>query len=559
MPGFHSDVLVPAERISSPSSAPPVFLSLYMPENHLPKTRQSRCWTVLTLVLLLALLPGSAWTQSTPSQPASAIQTLSSASPSTPRSQNPPDVTEVPGAGVSVQNQQQGTAPPQESQQPQPETRITKAQAKELFRSVDVILRFASKDTGLPIESEVKRHLITRESMEKYVDKRMRDDKDTQRLEQSRLVLEKFGLLPPGYDLHGEFLRLLAEQVAAYYDPKTKSVNLLDWVPPDTQKPVLAHELTHALQDQRIGLDKWERAGAKDDRPLPDPQEYVVEEAQAARECVAEGQAMVVLLDYTLAPLGKDVVSAPEIFDAMRAGMSDNKDSPVFAAAPMFLRESLMMPYTWGTDFVRTVLTNKGKDAAYGGLLENPPVDTRQIMQPETYLMNQAVAPLSIPDLDKLVAPAYDRFDFGGMGEFDIYLLAKQYGGDDAPKAHYPHWRGGYYFAAHAKDAPKDQIAMLYFSRWDSSESAVAFAKLYGDYVPKRYKNVKWQTTCAAVQTAQGCQKSEATTEQGQVVLESQGNDLLILEGFDKRLSERARDVLLGGMSLPAPVTRSGK
>ena len=100
-------------------------------------------------------------------------------------------------------------------------------------------------------------------------------------------------------------------------------------------------------------------------------------------------------------------------------------------------------------------------------------------------------APLTIPDLDKLIAPDYERFDFGGMGEFDVYLLAKQYGGDDAPKNYYPHWRGGYYFAAHAKAAPKDQIAMLYFSRWDSPESARAFAKLYGDYVPKRYKKVE--------------------------------------------------------------------
>ena len=97
--------------------------------------------------------------------------------------------------------------------------------------------------------------------MEKYVNKRMKDDKDEKRLEQSRLVLQKFGLLPAGYDLHGEFLRLMAEQVAAYYDPKTQSVNLLDWVQPDTQKPILAHELTHALQDQKIGMEKWELAG----------------------------------------------------------------------------------------------------------------------------------------------------------------------------------------------------------------------------------------------------------------------------------------------------------
>ena len=351
---------------------------------------------------------------------------------------------------------------------------------------MDEILAFASHDTGLPIEHKVKRHLITRESVEKYVDKRMKDDKDAQRLEQSRLVLEKFGLLPRGYDLHSEFLRLLGEQVAAYYDPKSKSVNLLDWVQPDIQKPVLAHELTHALQDQKIDLEKWELAGAKDDAPEPDQQEQIVEEAQAARQCVTEGQAMVVLLDYSLVPTGKDILTAPEIVDAMHASMADNKDSPVFAAAPMFLRESLLMPYTFGLEFVRTVLAKKGKDAAFPGMLESPPIDTRQIMQPETYLLKQAVAPLVIPDLDKLVGPDYQRFDFGGMGEFDIYLLAKQYG--EAPPNYYPHWRGGYYFAAHAKSAPKDQVAMLYFSHWDSPGAARDFAKLYADYLPKRYK-----------------------------------------------------------------------
>src|SRR5208282_5450609 len=280
-----------------------------MPENCSLKIGNHRHSPVLVLLLLVVLLSGFAYGQSAPPQPAGVSAPQAPDEPATPAQPGNPQApsasgtTQVPGAGVSVQDQQQGTSSPEASQQSPPETRITKAQAKELFRSVDVILSFASRDTGLPIQSQVKRHLITRESMEKYVDKRMRDDKDTQRLEQSRLVLEKFGLLPPGYDLHGEFLRLLGEQVAAYYDPRTKSVNLLDWVPPETQKPVLAHELTHALQDQKIGLEKWERAGAKDDKPLPDQQEYVVEEEQAARQCVAEGQAMVVLFDYTLAPM----------------------------------------------------------------------------------------------------------------------------------------------------------------------------------------------------------------------------------------------------------------
>src|ERR1035437_5668114 len=371
-----------------------------MPENRLPRSKSSQLLTKpIFAIFLVLLLFGLSWAQSTPGQPQSnppapaPNQAATPSQPAAPQSTshppNPSDATQVPVAGVAVKNQQQGSAPPPSAEQPQTQTRITKAQAKELFRSVDEILDFASHDTGLPNKHKVKRNLLTRESVERYVDNRMKDDKDAQRLEQSRLVLEKFGLLPPGYDLHSEFLRLLGEQVAAYYDPKSKSVNLLDWVQPDIQKPVLAHELTHALQDQKIDLEKWELAGGKEDGPQPDQLEQVVEEAQAARQCVTEGQAMVVLLDYTLAPAGKDILTAPEIVDVMRACMADNKDSPVFAAAPMFLRESLLMPYTFGLEFVRTVLAAKGRDATYSGMLENPPIDTRQIMQPETYLLKQ--------------------------------------------------------------------------------------------------------------------------------------------------------------------------
>jgi hypothetical protein len=541
-----------------------------MPKNRLPRAKSFQLLTSpFSAIFLVLLLIGLSWAQATPSQPQSnppAQSPNQAATPSQPaapqthaQTPNPPGATQVPGAGVAVQNQQQGSTPSPSAEQPEPQTRITKAQAKELFRSVDEILDFASHDTGLPIQHKVKRNLITRESVERYVDKRMKDDKDAQRLEQSRLVLEKFGLLPPGYDLHSEFLRLLGEQAAAYYDSKSKSVNLLDWVQPDIQKPVLAHELTHALQDQKINLEKWELAGAKDQGPQPDQQEQVAEEAQAARQCVTEGQAMVVLVDYTLAPIGKDILTAPEVVDVMRGSMADNKDSPVFAAAPMFLRESLLMPYTFGLEFVRAVLAAKGKDAAYPGMLENPPIDTRQIMQPETYLRKQNVPPLAIPDLDKLVAPDYERFDFGGMGEFDIYLLAKQYGG--APPNYYPHWRGGYYFAARAKSTPKEQIAMLYFSRWDSPEAARDFAKLYADYLPKRYKKaVLLQPASASETTATSAQPAITfDTNEGKVTLEIQGNDLLILEGYDDKVAETARQVLLHGMSLPQPAGKSSK
>ena len=490
----------------------------------------------LAIALACLIITTGLWCQTPPAQSQSNSQSPNNST------------TSVPGAGVSVQNQQS-------EEQSEPATHISKEQAKELFHSVDEILDFVSQDTGLPVEHKIKRNLITRQEVEKYVENRMKDDKDEKRLEQSRLVLQKFGLLPPNYDLHGEFVRLMGEQVAAYYDPKSKSVNLLDWVALDVQKPVLAHELTHALQDQKVGVEKWELAGAKDDAtPLPDQQEYAVEEEQAARQCVTEGQGMAVMFDYSLAPLGKNLVTAPEVVAAMRAAMADSKDSPIFSAAPMFLKESLLMPYTFGLEFVRTVMVNKGKEGAFAGILENPPSDTRQIMQPETYLMHQVVPQLTIPDLNRMVAPNYDRFDFGGMGEFDIYLLAKQYGAEDTPN-YYRHWRGGYYFAASQKGAPKDQIAMLFFTRWDSPQAASDFAKLYAGYLPKRYKNAKWSTNCPAASAgtqSQNCNVRSGSTNEGPFVIEQHDNDLLIMEGYDQNVIAKARDVLLYNMSLPA-------
>src|SRR6185312_16999317 len=134
------------------------------------------------------------------------------------------------------------------------EHRVTPQEARELFHSIDEILKFSSDDTGLAIKRKVKRKLISRDEVVTYLTKHMSEDEDAQRLRRSELVLKKFGLLPREFDLQKFLVVLLKEQVAGYYDPKTKTVNLLDWLGADQQKPVLAHELTHALQDQSFNL-----------------------------------------------------------------------------------------------------------------------------------------------------------------------------------------------------------------------------------------------------------------------------------------------------------------
>ena len=141
---------------------------------------------------------------------------------------------------------------------PQKDTKITPEQTKELFRSLNQILSFASDDTKLPIQHEVKRRLITREQVEKYILDKFKEDKDAKRMQSEEIVLKKFGLLDRDFQLQPFLVSLLKEQIAGYYDNKTKTVNLLDWVAPEEQQPVIAHALTHALQDQHNDLDTLE-------------------------------------------------------------------------------------------------------------------------------------------------------------------------------------------------------------------------------------------------------------------------------------------------------------
>src|SRR5947209_6938145 len=248
--------------------------------------------------------------------------------------------------------------------QAKPQAKITPEQAEQLFRDVDTILDFASKDTSFPIKHEVKRRLVGREEVVSYLKKNMAEDKDVQRLRRTELVLKKFGLLPKTFDLQTFLVALLEEQVAGYYDAKTKTVNLLDWVLPYLQRPVLAHELTHALQDQSFGLDKWLTRDAEDLDSKKDltPDDITKDEDSEASEAIVEGQAMVVLIDYMLAPTHRTVADSPEVVQVMNEGMAaGTADSVEYKNAPIFMKEALTFPYRYGVEFEAEVLRAQGQ------------------------------------------------------------------------------------------------------------------------------------------------------------------------------------------------------
>ena len=430
-----------------------------------------------------------------------------------------------------------------------PQKPIPPAEANELFKSVDEILKFASQETRLPIKEEVKRRLVDRKEVEAFIQENMKEDKDTQRLERSEIVLKKFGLLPRDFDLKTFLVAMLKEQIAGYYDPKTKTVNLLSWVDADSQRPVLAHELTHALQDQSFGLEKWMRAGEDAAHSGdPTPADISTDEAQAARQAVVEGQAMVALIDYTLAPTGRTMLDSPMIVEALKQGMLVGPDeSPAFQHAPVFLKETLTFPYRYGLDFAAALLHAGGKDLAFAAAFKNPPKSTREIMEPQAYLSHEQLEPMRLLDFDKDFA-AYDRFDIGAIGEFDVAVLVEQYAGGDASKRLYPHWRGGYYFAGRPKGDKTAPLGLLYVSRWASPEKAAEFAAVYAKSLAERYQRPRALGGDGTVaddappvdswRTLRG--RHAWLTEQGVVLIDVRGDSILISESLDEETTRRA-------------------
>lgn len=475
--------------------------------------------------------------------------------------QNPPSSEKQRTVSPEAKPQPNASAaeakPDQKSAGAKPENKITPQQAEQLFRDVDTILQFASNDTSLPTKRGVKRRLIDRDEVVAYLKKSMAEDKDVQRLRRTELVLKKFGLLPKDFDLQTFLVSLLEEQVAGYYDAKTKTVNLLDWVVPELQRPVLAHELTHALQDQSFDLDKWLKRGNVDLDAKKNliPADFTKDEDSEARQAVVEGQAMVVLLDYMLAPMHRTVADSPEVVDTLSADMATGgADSVQYRNAPIFLKESLTFPYRYGLQFEAELVRTKGKEGAFAATFQNPPHTSREIMEPQTYISGEHLAPLPLPDFKKIFK-GYDRFDIGAIGEFDVFVLAEQYAGESDARRISPNWRGGYYYSVRPKGNSTAALGLVFVSRWANPKAAAQFAAIYARGIQQRFKNVQAPAGSelpADLKTLQSLTGDHTwTTEDGAIVLDVKGNTVLVAESLDAKITDQFRNAVLTGDAKP--------
>ena len=439
------------------------------------------------------------------------------------------------------------------------ERKITPEEAKQLFALVDELIKFSSDETGLPVRSKVKREITSRAAVESYLQQKFAEDEGAKRMQSSEIVLKKFGLLDRDFNLKPFLLALLKEQIAAYYDSKTKTVSMLDWVSIEDQKPVLAHELTHALQDQHSDLEKW-----NDQTPSQvsldaagDTDHLARDEMDTAREAVVEGQATAVMMDYILKPMGKSLLKDPEILDTIKQQMANSEDSPILARAPLLLSESLLFPYREGLSFEQDLWMDKGQAAAFTGAMDHPPTSSWEILNPREYEKRHVPAVPLLPNIHPLVDKLFKPYDIGQVGQLDLQILAELLGGDSAAANLTPAWDGGLYWAGQRRSAKTaaelastNSIALLYLSAWKNAASAQVFAKLYAENLGHKYFGLKpFAVTDSdrSTEDRSGDDEQIYSTSEGPVLIVTRGKLVFVAESFDLGLARKLAALLLDG------------
>jgi hypothetical protein len=287
-----------------------------------------------------------------------------------------------------------------------------------------------------------------------------------------------FGLVPPNFDLKKSTVDLLTEQAAAFYDYDDKKLFMLEDSSTEAEVTTLAHELSHALADQHFDLEKFMDDSSQDD------------DENLARTAVVEGEASWLMIAYNLKLSGQPIEPSREMlksFADSSEGSSD--DYPVLKRSPLYVRESLLFPYSEGTSFFEAVYRKEGKKS-FAAVFEDPPFDSAQIMHPDRYFSHEKATK---PDLPK--APSLSNeseISEGSVGEFDHRVLLQQYLGVKEANALAPHLRGGDFKIVGTGKGHRP--VLLYASEWDSALNAEEFFLDYQKILGSKWKHCEVTT-----------------------------------------------------------------
>ena len=410
---------------------------------------------------------------------------------------------------ATARAQQAATAPPVTVQ--------PKADKTEFAATADEVLQEVSEITGLRQLTPLKKTLRSREEIRAYVIREMDDEKNPKERYAEARSAEAFGLIPKGFDLENFMVDLLTEQIAGLYDPKAGEFYIADWIPVDDQRMVMAHELTHALQDQHFKIEAWVKAARPND------------DAELAREAVLEGSAMAAMIDYLLKDSGQKIEDFPAIDPSALAG--DLSKTPKMEQAPPFLKDALIFPYFGGLTFSAAILKPSGW-SGLSAVFAKPPLSTQQIMHPALYRTGKTPTVVKIPSLGPVLGPDWEKLDENTMGEFGWKEIVKQFIGEEKAQPVAAAWDGDRYVLYEQKHTKKSVLVARL--ELDSEEHASRFFSEYSAALKKKYPGQTNPLRLPSFLTFE--------TTDGGVFLRCLGVECITVEGASRRVFDGITD-----------------
>jgi hypothetical protein len=204
-----------------------------------------------------------------------------------------------------------------------------------------------------------------------YVERRLEATETPEDIQAWQDTCVMLGLIPPDMDLMEVTLKVMEGQVGGFYDPGTDTFYLMQEYAGGVAKIIIAHELTHALDDQWYDIDgTLESLGGNSD-------------AELAYQAVVEGSGVSAMNRWTMAHISE--LNLADIA-AAQAGSQEAMEH-----VPPVIWKPLLAVYLRGEAFLRrtssvmnmTMATAKPADVAR--VFREVPRSMEQILHPKKY------------------------------------------------------------------------------------------------------------------------------------------------------------------------------
>jgi hypothetical protein len=268
------------------------------------------------------------------------------------------------------------------------------------------------------------------------------------------------GVIPAGVNLRKAVEDFNSSQVIGFYDDMARRLVIIGHATLNPyERFVLAHELTHALQDQNFNLGRLDQL----DRTCQD-------ERVEAFLSLSEGDAVETSVEWA-----QQILTPAEI---TLFNKEASNFTPAPASVPPFVQNLLTWPYDPGRSFVQALQT-KGGEQAVDQAFRDPPTSTEQILHPDKYLSDRPVV-VNVPNFAPRLGSGWKDLEFEDVGEAWFRLMLELRINKASADTAAAGWGGAQY---RGWSDGQGQTAVIMDTVWDTGKDASEFAQAMDNWL----------------------------------------------------------------------------